>query len=62
MAEPGAYVTREIGPESIFVVGGEDGRPRAFHNVCRHRGSRLLEEEEGSGAEAAPLSLPRLVL
>jgi Rieske 2Fe-2S family protein len=48
VAEPGSYITREIGKESFLVIGGEDGRPRAFHNVCRHRGSRILEESEGS--------------
>ncbi len=26
----------------IFLVRGEDGRIRAFHNVCRHRGHELL--------------------
>ena len=29
------------------MVAGEDGAPRAFHNVCRHRGARLLDEPEG---------------
>ena len=48
VAEPGSFITREVGEESVMVVGGEDGRPRAFHNVCRHRGSRILEREEGS--------------
>ena len=39
---------REIGTDSVVVIGGEDGRPRAFLNVCRHRGARLIEEAEGS--------------
>jgi glycine betaine catabolism A len=47
VAEPGAYVMREIGDQSFFVIGGDDGSPRAFHNVCRHRGSRLTEDSEG---------------
>ena len=50
------------GARASSSIGGEDGTPRAFHNVCRHRGSRLVEEERGPGAEAAALSLPRLVL
>jgi Rieske 2Fe-2S family protein len=44
----GAYVTREIGGESLLFVGGEDGVPRGFHNVCRHRGARLVDSPEGT--------------
>lgn len=47
VAEPGAFVSREIAGRSFVVVGGEDGTPHAFHNVCRHRGARLVEEPEG---------------
>jgi glycine betaine catabolism A len=47
VSEPGAYLMREIGDQSFFVIGGEDGAPRAFHNVCRHRGSRIVEDTEG---------------
>ena len=43
MSEPGAYVARELGLESLFVICGEEGTPHGFFNVCRHRGSRLLE-------------------
>lgn len=45
--EKGKYLTREIGADGVVVVGGDDGVPRAFLNVCRHRGSRVLEESEG---------------
>ena len=43
---------RELGPDSVVVIGGEDGRPRAFLNVCRHRGARIVEEAEGRSASA----------
>jgi phenylpropionate dioxygenase-like ring-hydroxylating dioxygenase large terminal subunit len=33
--------------ESIIVVHGEDGHVRAFTNVCRHRGSRLVDGSSG---------------
>ncbi len=47
VAESGAFVRRDVAGESIVVVGGEDGAVRAFHNVCRHRGARMVEEPEG---------------
>ena len=43
----GQYVMAEIGGESVFVVAGEDGTPRAFLNTCRHRGARLVDQPEG---------------
>jgi Rieske 2Fe-2S family protein len=45
--EPGKFLMRELGRESVVVIGGEDGRPRAFHNVCRHRGARIVTDEAG---------------
>ncbi len=61
LAEPGDFVARELGTESFFVIAGEDGELRAFYNVCRHRGSRLLEGA-GQGEAADPLPLSRLGL
>ncbi|GAA2569894.1 aromatic ring-hydroxylating dioxygenase subunit alpha [Streptomyces roseoviolaceus] len=46
--EPGEYVTVALGPYSIIVVRDDDEDVRAFHNVCRHRGARILNEERGS--------------
>ena len=48
VSEPGKFVMREIGDDSVVVIGGEDGRPHAFLNVCRHRGARIVSESEGS--------------
>jgi phenylpropionate dioxygenase-like ring-hydroxylating dioxygenase large terminal subunit len=40
----GDYVTLDIGNESVFAVRDRDGEVRAFHNVCRHRGARIVDE------------------
>jgi len=47
LLEPGGYFVRNIGTESVIVVLGRDWVIRAFHNVCRHRGTRLCEANEG---------------
>ncbi|MDX6356731.1 MAG: glycine betaine catabolism [Streptomyces sp.] len=48
LPEPGDYVTVTFGPYSVIVVRDDDGTVRGFHNVCRHRGARILNEEHGS--------------
>jgi phenylpropionate dioxygenase-like ring-hydroxylating dioxygenase large terminal subunit len=45
--ERGQYLKVEIGDESIFVVADDDGVPHAFHNTCRHRGARVVDQPEG---------------
>ena len=50
LTETGSYVTAQVVDEEILVVRGEDGRLRAFHNVCRHRGHPLLEGRGRCGA------------
>ena len=45
--QPGDYFVRTVGTESVVIVRGRDGVVRAFHNVCRHRGTRICEESEG---------------
>lgn len=47
LTEPGDYVTVEIGTASIIIVRDDDGSVRALHNVCRHRGARILEDRCG---------------
>lgn len=46
--EPGDYTTVEIGPYSLIVLRDDEEGLRAFHNVCRHRGARLLDQGSGS--------------
>ena len=47
---PGDFVTVEVGPSSVIIVRDDDEQVRAFHNVCRHRGSRILDEERAASA------------
>jgi phenylpropionate dioxygenase-like ring-hydroxylating dioxygenase large terminal subunit len=42
----GDYITFELGADSVIVLREGGGGIRALRNVCRHRGTRLLE---GSG-------------
>jgi len=48
LPEPGDYVTVDLGPYSVIVLRDDDGEVRALHNVCRHRGARLLDSPCGS--------------
>jgi phenylpropionate dioxygenase-like ring-hydroxylating dioxygenase large terminal subunit len=47
---PGDYFVKtiELLGVSLLFVRGDDGEIRAFHNVCRHRGSRLVDDTRGS--------------
>jgi phenylpropionate dioxygenase-like ring-hydroxylating dioxygenase large terminal subunit len=51
----GEWRTLEYLGESVFVIRGDDGKARAFSNVCRHRGSRLVD---GSAGCAKVLTCP----
>ncbi len=48
--KPGDYQCFDFIGESLFAIRGNDGEVRAFHNVCRHRASRLLDGPRGSCA------------
>ena len=42
--EPGDMKPVEIGGAPLIMVRSRDGRVRGLHNVCRHRGARLVTE------------------
>ncbi|MFF0147767.1 Rieske 2Fe-2S family protein [Amycolatopsis sulphurea] len=46
--EPGDYVTVDLGRYSVILLRDDDEQVRAFHNVCRHRGARILSDAAGS--------------
>ena len=54
--EGGDYRTFQIGPYPIALLRRDDGSIGAFHNTCRHRGSRILQAD--SGVVGATLQCP----
>ena len=42
-AEPGDFRTVQAGAHSLIVIKDSNGTLQAFHNICRHRGTELLE-------------------
>ena len=47
----GNFITVQIGRNPIVVVRDRQGALHAFHNVCRHRGSRVCLAERGATAK-----------
>jgi Rieske 2Fe-2S family protein len=47
VASPGQFVLRDVAGDSVIVTRSADGRVHAFHNVCRHRGTRLCTDRSG---------------
>ena len=45
VAQPGAYAASRAGHVPVLLVRGRDGELRGFLNVCRHRGSLLVDGE-----------------
>jgi glycine betaine catabolism A len=46
-ARAGDYFTFELADDSLIIIRGDDGKLRAMHNSCRHRGSRVVSQEFG---------------
>jgi Rieske 2Fe-2S family protein len=46
----GDYFTVEIAQNPVLIVRAADGQVNAFHNTCRHRGSRICTEHRGKVA------------
>jgi methanesulfonate monooxygenase large subunit len=55
------FRTTTIAREPVVVVRGEDGKIRAFLNVCPHRGALLLREPAGNLGQANPSGSPKRI-
>lgn len=53
--KPGDFVTLDLMRDSVLVMRDKDGVLRAFMNVCRHRGAKLLD---GAGHCKARVTCP----
>src|ERR1700686_5345651 len=47
IARVGDYFVQEVAGESLIVVRDRAKTIRGFYNVCRHRGTRLCEDQSG---------------
>jgi phenylpropionate dioxygenase-like ring-hydroxylating dioxygenase large terminal subunit len=47
LPKPGDYKIRqlEVALTSIIIVRDKNGKVNAFHNICTHRGNKLIQEE-----------------
>jgi len=48
LPDPGYFFTLQVGDYPVVVVRDLEGRIRAFHNTCRHRGSRVCATDKGA--------------
>jgi len=46
----GQFIVRELNGYNVIVTRNSAGRVNGFHNVCRHRGTRLCTEASGQFA------------
>ena len=47
ITNPGDYIVQQAIGESLIVIRDKAGEIHGFFNVCRHRGTRLIEDEKG---------------
>ena len=54
--EPGDWLSFDLMGERAVIMRGQDGVVRGFHNLCRHRGARVVDGASGSckGAIVCP--------
>lgn len=43
--QPGDVIVADVAGQSIIITRAKKGELRAFYNVCRHRGAKLLDDD-----------------
>jgi phenylpropionate dioxygenase-like ring-hydroxylating dioxygenase large terminal subunit len=54
VARPGDFVALQLCGEPVVIIHGEDGKIRAFANICRHRGTLIAEGRGNQRRFACP--------
>jgi Rieske 2Fe-2S family protein len=49
VANAGDYIVRDIAGESVLITRDQDGEMHGFYNVCSHRGTKFVDDIEGTG-------------
>lgn len=61
MPKPGDYFVFEFGRgDSVILLRNNAGAVKGYHNVCRHRGSRLCRHDDDPTPKDARLSVKQL--
>src|SRR6266705_1126270 len=47
IANSGDYIVQQVNGESLIVIRDKDEEIHGFFNVCRHRGTRLIQDDKG---------------
>ena len=47
LPEPGSFLRRDFAGLPVLFTRDADGKAHAFLNVCRHRGTRLVDDDRG---------------
>jgi Rieske 2Fe-2S family protein len=50
LPKPGSWMATSVGPWPVIVTRDRQGELHAFHNSCRHRGSRICAPGKGAAA------------
>ena len=48
ISNSGDFVKFDILKESVLVIRAKDGSVNAMHNVCKHRGTQLIQDRRGN--------------